>query len=1018
MPTGDTVPDLILAQAQRSARVVAVESAGDRLTYAQLVAHAHGLAHHLRRTGVGPGDRVAVAVPRGVDLVPTLLGVQLSGAAYVPLDPEHPAERLRYILEDAGARVLVTADASGSPELATDVRVHLTEVAVRAVPDPPPLPRGDSAAYVIYTSGSTGRPKGVQVTHGALSNFIRSMRDRLVLPDDVVLPAVTTISFDIAALELFLPLTTGGRVVIGRQHETTDPHRLAALLARTGVRALQATPTSWRLLLEAGWSPPDGFTVLCGGERLPAGLARRLLGDGVVLWDLYGPTETTVWSAVTRHQRGVPSAFYAVRDTSLHVLDERLVPVEAGVAGELYIGGAGLAVGYLGRPALTAERFVADSFAPDRGARLYRTGDVARRHADGRIEILGRTDDQVKVRGFRIEPGEIESVLTDHPGVAEAAVRAIDDGDAPRLVAYLRPTDRANPPDTPRLRRHLARLLPAYMLPTQFVVLDAFPLTQNGKLDRAALPAPHATPDHPRRAGSEPGQATQTDRQQRIADVLAAVLERDEIGPHDDFFALGGDSLRAVQAILRLNAELATEVPINALFEARTVYGLAMVADGSATPEPSLVALPADRVPRLSSAQWRLWLHQQVEPHSTIHNGTLAVRLPDPLDLPALQTALTDLLARHEILRTRYEPDDSGKPLPAVLPVTPVRLEVEDDDPAAVLAAELARPFDLAKELPVRIRLVRRTGKEGSLLLMVLHQIAADGRSRELISAQVRAAYGGRAVPDPALRYADYADWQRELAAGPAAQRNLDFWRTALAGLDRADLVTDRPRPATRDGLGGTVRFGVPPAVAGAVREVAHEHGAPTSIGLLTAFYGVLSRYAKGTDLTVGVVIPGRDRPELADLVGMFETTAVIRVRLDGRPSFAELLGRVRAAGLAGYEHAVTQLEDVIAAVFESVPPEPGRNPLFDAVFAPDVDAGSAGVPLPDAPGAQYDLSCHLTERPDGGVDGRLVYATQLFDGTTVSRFADDYVHLLEAAADDPTRPLDEVLRHVPQKDD
>jgi amino acid adenylation domain-containing protein len=1000
-----TVPDLVRAQAQRSPEAVAVESAGSRLTYAQLLAEAAGVARRLRAMGIGPADVVAVAVPRGVDLIPALLGVQLAGAAYVPLDPEHPVDRLNYIVTDSQARVLVTADAAGCRGLQVDSRVHLNDIAVRPGPAPSPPLAADSVAYVIYTSGSTGQPKGVMVTHRAFANFIRSMRVRPGLPDAVVLPAVTTVSFDIAGLELFLPLTTGGRVVIARTSETSDPRRLAALLADTGARVMQATPITWRLLLEAGWTPPPGFTVLCGGERLPAKLAERLLGEEVVLWDLYGPTETTVWSSVTRHERGAPARFDPVRQTSLYLLDEHLLPVPTAETGELYIGGAGVALGYLARAALTASRFVADPFASAAGTRLYRTGDLARRHPDGRIEILGRSDDQIKIRGFRIEPGEIEHLLARHPGVAEAVVRAFGDADdATRLVAYIRPADRADPPEAGQLQLYLARCTPAYMIPAQFVVLDELPRTPNGKLNRSALPAPAEPPclagprDDVARlpADGQPASATE----QRIAKILAEVLERPAVGVHEDFFSLGGDSLRAVMIILRINEELETDVPISALFDTRTVYGLAALLDADGTPEPQLLPLPQGRGPRLSAAQWRLWLHQCSAPHSTVDNSPVVIRIPGALDLAALESALTGLLKRHAILRTRYERDDSGLPACVVRPAAPVRLPVTDGDPRSILAAELARPFDLAAEPPIRIRLVRRAIGE-TLLLMVVHRIAADDRSRELITSEVLAAYRGRTVPWPPLGYGDYAEWQRELSAGPAAGRHLDFWRTTLAGLAPAELPADRQRPPARDWHSGTVRFEVPPEAARRLQDVAAEHHATRFTGLLAGFYAVLAAWTGGTDLTVGVPVAGRGRPELENLVGMLEETAVIRVDVAGHLSFTELLARVREAALAASDHAVLPFEDVVAAVAgePAAEPAPGRNPLFDAFFTcRPVPAHPPGFPLPDAPGTRFDLCCQLAERADGGIDGRLDYARRLFDEATLARLARRYVRLLAEA--------------------
>ncbi|MCX4091646.1 non-ribosomal peptide synthetase [Nocardia sp. alder85J] len=978
-----TVPDLIRARAQRSPDAVAVESAGQLLTYRQLTAEADAVAARLRAIGVGPGDLVAVAVPRGADLITALLGVQFSGAAYIPLDPAHPADRLAYIVADSAASVLLAPDAAGSPELSDIARIHLNDIDVRRDTGGVAALRPDSAAYVVYTSGSTGRPKGVLVTHRAFANFVRSMRDRPGLPDGLVLPAVTTVSFDIAGLELFGPLVAGGRVVVADQAEIRDPQRLAGLLAGTGARTMQATPITWRLLLETGWTPPPGFTVLCGGERLPAELADRLLGEEVVLWDLYGPTETTVWSSATRYQRGVPPEFRAVRDTTLHLLDESLRPVPAGENGELYIGGAGLAAGYLHRPGRTAARFVADPYGRP-GARLYHTGDIARRHGDGRIEILGRSDDQIKIHGFRIEPGEIEYVLEQHPEVAEAAVLAVDDGGTAALVGYVRPADPAAPPETGRLHRHLARSLPAHMVPARYVVLGEFPRTPNRKLDRAALPAGAGTP-------GETAAATGSATEQLITAIVAEVLRQPTIGAHDDFFALGGDSLRAVQIVLRLNEELRTEVPINALFETRTVAGLAAVLDGDAGPEPR--ALADGRAARLSAAQWRLWLYQSSQPHSVVDNAVIVVRLPGPLDPAALEKALTGLFERHAVLRTRYPADPVGLPNPVSAQADSIPVREVDGDPRAILGAAAARPFDLATELPLRLYTLCHT--DATVLLVVVHRIAADDRSLALIAHEVRTAYRGRSVPAPPLSYGDYAEWQRDYATGPAAQQHLDFWRGTLAGLRPAELVSDRPRPEIRDRRCGTVHFDVP---AGVTRALTADRDATLFTVLLTGLFTLLAQAATGSDLAVGIPAAGRGRAEWESLVGMFEETAVIRVRVGERPGFTELLGKVEAAVRGAVEHAVLPFEDVVAA--SDAITEPGRHPLFDVFFALEpIPADRADFGLPDAPETRFDLACRLTERPDGGVDGRFEYATQLFDATTVVALAGDYTALLATAA-------------------
>lgn len=991
-----TLPGMVLAQALSTPDAVAVESAGHRLTYAQLTAHAYGLAEYLRRLGVGPGELIAVAVPRGVELVPALLGVQLAGAAYLPLDPDHPSERLNYVLADAGARVLVTADAAGSPGLRAEVRVPLEDVIVRPAGGvAPELPAASDAAYAIYTSGSTGRPKGVCVTHRGLANVIGSIRELLAFPDGAVLPAVTTVSFDIAALELFLPLTVGGTVVVVPRSDAADPRRLADILTGTGARFLQATPVTWRLLLRAGWSPPPGFTVLCGGERLPAELRDRLTGDGVVLWDLYGPTETTIWSAATRYERNTLPVFHPIAGTSLHLLDERLDPVPADGTGELYLGGTGVADGYLGQSALTAQRFVADPFIITASTRMYRTGDIARKHADGRLEVLGRTDDQVKIRGFRVEPGEIENLLNTHPAVAEAAVRAVEaPGSVFDLVAYVQSANPGGPPSAELLRPYLARSLPSYMVPTQFVVLDELPRTHNGKLDRASLPDPPAPPT----SGSIPAGSVQTER--RVAETLARLLRREAIDPYDDFFALGGNSMLAIVAVNELNTELHTDLAITALLEVRTAFGLALLIDDETTSSAD-IAPPSTRTvhdsSHLSPAQHQLWLHQQREPDSTAYNEAITVRLSGAPDVAALHATVMDLLARHDILRTRYERGESGRPEAVVQPTSQVQLELADADPQDVLLCELAEPFNLAAGPPVRIRAVRGGAYELTVLL-ILHHIAADDRSKELIAGQLRAGYRGRTVPAPAVQYAQYAAWQRETATGPAIQRHLDFWRTTLDRLTPAELRTDRPRTLHKDRHAGTARFTIRPMVASALREIVGARDATVFMGLLAGLHLALARYVTGTDLTVGTHAIGRDAPELSDAIGVFTNTVVTRVNLAGDPSYTEVLDQVRGGTLAAFEHAAAPFQDVVAAVLEAstVRPDPARNPLFDVMFTMQGVPDPGGFPPPDAPGAKVDLSCLVAARADGGFDGRLEYATQLFDEPTVARLARDYVTVLE----------------------
>ncbi|TKK87203.1 amino acid adenylation domain-containing protein [Herbidospora galbida] len=932
---------LIAERARLRPSEVAVESGPDRVTYAELTDFALDLAAALRAAGIRRGDLVGVAAPRDVRLVGTLLGVLASGAAYVPLDPGHPPERLAHILGDARARALVTTGPARAG-LSFDGPVVLLDDLVPARADLPDV-SGHDAAYVIYTSGSTGRPKGVMVSHAALANFLTSMLASPGVPEGVVFPAITTVSFDIAALELYLPLLAGGRVVVAGRDEARDPEKLAELLRRTGARHLQATPTTWRILLDSGWRPPEGFRAFCGGEKLPAGLGDRL---GCELWDLYGPTETTVWSSVARV---TPSPSFApVAGTTLHVLDERLEPAETG---ELHIGGDGLAVGYWSRSALTADRFLPDPFSARPGARLYRTGDIARVLADGRVEILGRTDDQIKIRGFRVEPGEIEAVLCRASGVRAAVVRAVAAGEGDlRLVAYLQGAF-----DEEELREHCARALPAHMVPVRYVPVDVFPTTPNGKLDRAALPAPAA----PR---PEEGR---TPQERVVAAAFADVLGL-PAGVDDDFFALGGHSLLATRLANRLRAELGIDLPISAVFDHPTVEGLAAVvaaAPPAARPQP--VPRDGEAIP-LSHGQRALWFLDRLHPGGTAYLESFAVPLDGPVDPGRLRAALSRLVERHDILRTRY----LDGPVQVVDPARPFELTPAED---------LFGPIDLAAEPPVRV------AAGPSEALFVVHHIASDDRTEEILTADLRALYRGEELPPLPIRYADFAAERRPRPEG------LRYWRERLDGAVATAPPTDRPRPAEWDPSVGTVRFTVPALARG---------DATAFMTHLAAFFGLLSRVTGETDLSVGVPLSNRGRPELENVAGLFVNPVVMRADLSEGPSFDELVAQVRDTAVAAYANDDVPFEVLV----EELAPvrDLSRNPLFQVMFTMH---GQTTRPR-DAGGAKFDQSWHLTERPDGGFDGHVDYATALYDEATVQRLARYYAELVRAVAADPRTPI------------
>ncbi|MEH1017098.1 amino acid adenylation domain-containing protein, partial [Micromonospora sp. CPCC 206060] len=582
VPDG-TLPELVARQVAATPDAVAVVFGDDVLSYAELDRRTNRLAHHLRELGVGPGTLVGVHLNRSADLVVAFLAVLATGGAYLPLDPDYPPQRTAFMLANAGAQVMVTETALAGRLDTAGIRSVLLDAERSAIAARPEHrlaggPTADDLAYIIYTSGSTGTPKGVMINHRGLGNFLAAMRHRPGLPAGATVVGLTTVSFDPSVLELYLPLLVGGRVVVADAEQTRDPQRMAELIRTAGPAVLQATPVTYRMLLDSGWSAPAGTTVLCGGEKLPTELAVRLASAGAIVWDIYGPTETTVWSTTTRlAPDGRPVDFGMAPNAGLYILDERLEPVPVGVPGEIHIGGDGVAWGYRERPALSAEKFIPDPHSDVPGARMYRTGDLARWHAEGHLEILGRVDHQVKIRGHRIEPAEIEAALLAHEHVRAAVVHPQRIGGDQELVAYLVGGEQHPVPAGEQLREFLLRTLPDYMCPAAYVPLDAFPLTPTGKVDRNALPVPQPGAvgrDEPVRV------APRTADERTVAQVWCEVLGTDEVGVHDNFFEVGGHSLLATRVAVRLRTLLDIDVPVRALFDHATVARLAEALPG------------------------------------------------------------------------------------------------------------------------------------------------------------------------------------------------------------------------------------------------------------------------------------------------------------------------------------------------------------------------------------------------------------------------------------------------------
>ncbi|MFJ8623278.1 amino acid adenylation domain-containing protein [Kitasatospora sp. NPDC093550] len=1026
--------ELVAEQTARTPGATAVVFGSTELTYRQLDTRADRLARRLIALGAGPEVPVAVALRRGPDLVTALLAVLKAGSVYVPIDPEYPAARREHLLRDSAAALLI-ADASH------DLPGFPADVVLGAAFDWAALPAGDGAAdlppvdpagaaYAVYTSGSTGLPKGVLVPHEGIRNRVLWTVERHGLTAGDRILQKTTIGFDAAMWEFLAPLVCGATVVLAPDGAHRDPAAMLRAVAEHGVTVLQLVPSVLSTLVDQpGLARCTSLRlVFCAGEPLPARLCDRLLDQvDVELYNTYGPTEcsidVTAWRYRPEDHARTVSIGRPLDNLRILVLDrdDNLAPV--GVPGELCVVGVGLARGYLGRPGLTAERFAPSPFPQHPGERLYRTGDLARWRPDGRLEYLGRIDGQLKVRGVRIEPGEVEGVLCTHPGVAAAVVgvQRRDDGDH-RLVAHVVP-EAAAALDAQQLRSHLAGRLPEAMVPSAFVLLDALPLTASGKVDRAALPAPD--PGRTEAAGAYV--APRSPVEQALAAIFAEVLGVERVGARDDFFALGGHSLLATRVAFRVRGALGVELPLAQVFARRTPARLAeLIETGYRGVElPPITPVPRTGPLPLSSAQQRLWFLDRLEPGSAEYLVPAVLRLTGRLDERALALALDRVVARHEVLRTRYTEAD-GVPVQVIDPARPLGLTALDlrgrpePEVRARLAAETGRPFALDREPPLRAALLR-TAEEEWILALTFHHIATDAWSTEVITEELGRFYrcltAGRPLPDaaPAVQYADFAAWQHERQDEPTMADQLAYWKEHLSDLQPLELPTDRPRPAVRDPRGELLSVEVPAELGAAVAALGRARSATSFMVLLAAFHVLLARYSGQSDLAVGTPVAGRTRAETEDLVGLFVNTVVLRADLSGAPTFAELLDRVRADAVQAYAHQDLPFERLV----DELRPDRdlSRNPLFQVMFdllhtrrSPlTVDGVEVEELQADWQVAKFDLGVTLDERPDGTLECCFEYSTALFDRSTVQRMARHYLQLLRSAVRTPDARIGEL---------
>ncbi|MGE0127956.1 MAG: amino acid adenylation domain-containing protein [Blastocatellales bacterium] len=1047
-PYDQCIHQLFERQAARNPHRVAVVCAGRRLTYAELNSQSNQLARHLRGRGVGAGSRVGLCVDRSVEMIVGILAILKAGAAYVPLNAEYPRARLAAQLEESAAPVALTQAAliEKLPEFAGEALCLDRDCELWAAEPEADLEcvtKPEDAVYVIYTSGSTGTPKGVVVRHRGLVNYAHYICGRLKLDaaenaDGLRFATVSTITADLGNTCVYPSLISGGCLHVMSYETATDGALMASYVSENPIDVLKIVPSHLNALLA---SQPAGMSILprkyliLGGEALSRELVERIAAQAASckVINHYGPTETTVGSLTAdvigqgKWRTATNPIGRPIANTEVYILDRHMKPAPIGVAGELYIGGAGLAEGYLNQAERTAERFVKNPYSDNADARLYKTGDLTRYLPDGQVEFLGRTDNQVKIRGYRVELEEIEAALGEHPSVRQAVVVAREEeAGHKRLVAYVVPN--TGPAlSINDLHSYLNDKLPEYMTPSAYVTLDTLPLTANGKVDRKALPAPDYLQSG--QAQSSAYVAARTPAEELMAETWANVLGVERVGIHDNFFSLGGHSLLAMKLIARMREVFRKELPLRDLFERPTVAQLAATMATITKPGleiPPITPVPRDQELPLSFSQQRLWFLDQLEPGSSFYNVPAPARLTGKLDVAALRQAISEVIRRHEVLRTVYRTVD-GRPVQVVsnsfsftLPVVDLRGLPENEREAAVsrLATEDGlRSFDLAEGPLFRAALLQLSD-EDQALLSTTHHIISDVWSKGVLIREVAALYqafaDGRPSPLPELpvQYADFAYWQRRWLRGEVLDEQLSYWKRQLAGSPSVlELPTDHPRPAVQSFRGADLAMAFPEGLSKSVVDLSRREGVTLFMTMLAAYQALLFRYTGQESVNVGSPIAGRARPETEGMIGFFLNTLVFKADFSGDPSFRELLRQVRGTSLEAYAHQDLPFEQLVEAL------QPERNmshsPLFQAALVTMNRPMETLAETLEIPGlkirplkaegntAKYDLTLFVVEGRDG-LTANVEYSADLFDASTITRMTEHFFTLLEGMIANP----------------
>ena len=1040
---------LFETQAARTPEALALIYEDTELSFRELNERSNQLAHYLRGIGVGPESRVGLCMERSTEMLVALLAILKAGGAYVPLDATQPRTRLGFMLQDARVKVLVTQESMLSLLPAHEAQVVCVErdrerIANESAENPETEIAPENLAYIIYTSGSTGKPKGAMITHRSAVNLWQALRREIYAEVECASSNALRVSlnaplaFD-SSFKQVVQLLSGHALCIVPEDVRRDGVEMLSYLTRHRVDALDCTPSQLRMLLDTGLGEHAGEVirlvrlVLVGGEAIDEQLWERLGAQGgkVTYYNVYGPTECTVDTTTQRVRSGEGSTIgRPIANARVYILDKHLKIVLAGMTGELFIGGEGVARGYLHRAELTAERFVPDAFSGEAGARLYRTGDIVKYRQDGRIEYVGRQDGQLKVRGSRIELGEIEAAVREHERVRECVVAAREDtpGDM-RLVAYVVAKAEGSP-TARELRSFLQERLPDYMIPAAFVALDALPLTRNGKVDKHALPAPQDAGDEQESSYVAPRTATE----ELLAGIWSHLLGVERLSVDGNFFELGGHSLLATQAVSQMRRAFAVEIPLRSLFEAPTVASLAVRIETALAGDTGTQTPPVKRVSRegnlaLSYAQQRLWFLQELEPDSAAYNIPRAFRIHGALDVKALEQTLSEIVRRHEILRTTFRVVN-GEPVQVIAEPQPLSLPVielahmspdERETEARRMAADEGRkPFNLSEGPLMRTTLLR-LGDEEFIALFTMHHIVFDAWSIGVLIEELGALYNsfaqGQASPlkDLDLQYADFAHWQRETLTGETLDTHLAYWREQLADISNLELPTDRPRPPIQTYNGGTRSIMLPLALSSQLKALSRREGATLYMTLLAAFKTLLHRYTGHDDIAIGTPIANRNRSEIENLIGFFINTLVLRTDMSGDPTFRNLLSRVRETALSAYTHQDMPFEYLV----EQLQPDRdmSRPPFFQVMFAllqnAPLDAlqlqGVTLSPMALNSGtAKFDLLLFM-EDTEEGLRAALEYNSDLFEAKTIDRVLANFEALLEDIAAGAERRLSEL---------